>query len=199
MAGRSGEISKRAMTAARASHATRDGGRTGSLTLEVAAKHQGVSDKYARMASALLMSGMQFLIEDVDDERKELWVAYREYRAAQHGKAKADPGRYGLYLITVSGCDRFWKIGIGRVNQRFDNLQQGNPLPLTLRAFWEFRSRANARKVEDAVLAAYEPAPGGAEWLENVDPHAVHRMVNRTGDGEWIARPSGFTHEGLRE
>ena len=187
------------MAAARASHATRDGGRTGSLTLQKAAKDHGASDKYARMASALLLSGMQFLIEDVDNERKELWVAYREYQAAQHGKTKADPGRYGLYLITESGCDHFWKIGIGRVNQRFDNLQQGNPRSLTLRAFWEFRSPAKARKVEDEVLTAYVPAPGGAEWVEGVDLHAVHRLVTQTNDGEWIARPSGFTHEGLRE
>ena len=199
MAGRSGELSKRAMAAARANHATRSGGRTGALTLREAATHLGISYKYARMASALLLSGMQFLIDDVDEGRKELWVAYGEYQAAQRGKANADPGRYGLYLITENGSDWSWKIGVGRVNQRFDSLQQGNPRPLVLRAFWEFRSSGKAKQVEEEVLAAYVPTQGGAEWLHGVDPHAVHRLVRQTDDGEWIVRPSGFTYEGLRE
>ena len=199
MAGRQGEISQRAMAAARASHATRNGGRKGSLKLEEAAARHGVSDKYARMASALLLSDMQFLIEDVDEGRKELWVAYREYLAACHGKAKADPGSYGLYLITERGCVCFWKIGIGRVNQRFDSLQQGNPRLLVLRAFWDFRSRSNAKKAEQNVLAAFAPAPGGSEWLEDVDLDEVHRLVRQTGDGVWTKRPSGFAYDGLRE
>lgn len=199
MAGRSGELSKRAMTAARANHATRGGGRTGTLTLREAATRHGISYKYARMASALLLSGMEFLVEDVDEGRKELWVAYGEYQAARRGKANADPGRYGLYLITEKGSECSWKIGVGRVNQRFDTLQQGNPRPLVLRAFWEFRSASKAKKVEEEVLAAGVPAQGGAEWLLGLDPNNVHRLVRQTDDGEWVSRPSGFTYDGLRE
>ena len=65
MAGRKGEMDERAMKAARASHAARNGNRTSRLTLKDAAAQYSVSDKYVRLPCALLLSRMTHLVWEV--------------------------------------------------------------------------------------------------------------------------------------
>ena len=125
MAGRKGEMDARAMAAARASHAVRGGGsRTSRLTLKQSASHYSVSDKYVRMASALLLSDMTHLVWEVDTGLKQLRIAYAEYRTVKSGDRSIDPGPEGLYLIAEAGSDEWWKIGIGRVARRSANFSR---------------------------------------------------------------------------
>jgi hypothetical protein len=168
------------------------------LTLKDAAAQYSVSDKYVRMASALLLSRMTHLVWEVDSGLKPLRIAYGEYRTVLTGDRSNDPGPEGLYLIAEEGSVEWWKIGIGRVAQRFDDLQQGNPRELRLVGFWRFESSADAKGVETRLFDMCAPTDGGSEWRKGVDYDNVYQMAVQAG-GEWLVSVPGFDQAGLRE
>ncbi len=200
MAGRRNEMDERAMAAARASLAARAGRRTSPLSLREAASRHSIGEKYVRMASALLQSDMTHLVWEVDSGNKKLRIAYGEYKTAKYGDRGNDPGPEGLYLIAETGCEKWCKIGIGigRVAERFDNLQQGNPRRLRLVRFWQFNDLSDAKAVESRLFAMYPTTDGGAEWLSTVDHDHIYQMVVSAG-GRWLLSVPGFDHTGLRE
>ncbi len=198
MAGRHHEMDERAMAAARASLAARAGRRTSPLSLKDAASRHSVGEKYVRMASALLQSDMSHLVWEVDSGHKKLRIAYAEYKAVKYGDRGNDPGPEGLYLIAETGDEQWCKVGIGRVTQRFDNLQQGNPRRLRLVRFWQFNDLADAKAVERQLFAVYPTTDGGAEWLSGVDYDDTYQTVVSAG-GRWLLSVPGFDQEGLRE
>lgn len=198
MAGRHHEMDERAMAAARASLAARAGRRTSRLSLKDAASRHSVGEKYVRMASALLQSDMNHLVWEVDSGNKKLRIAYAEYKAVKYGDRGNDPGPEGLYLIAEIGDEQWCKVGIGRVTQRFDNLQQGNWRRLRLVRFWQFNNLADAKAVERELFAMYPTTDGGSEWLSGIDYDNIYQKVVSAG-GRWLLSVPGFDQDGLRE
>jgi hypothetical protein len=191
------EKDRRAMAAARESLAARGDRRKSQFTYKTAGDKHGVSEKYVKNAAALLRSGMDHLVWEVDQGKKKLRIAYREYRRAVTGDSGHNPGIEGLYAIVEKDSTNWWKFGTGRVTDRFDDLQQGNPRTLYLKSMWQFNDLADAKAAEIAVLATCSPSDSGTEWVSNVDYGTIYRLAVENG-GTFMADVPGFDQDGRR-
>ena len=191
------EKDRRAMAAARESLAARGDRRKSPITYKMAGEKHGVSEKYVKNAAALLLSSMDHLVWEVDQGKKKLRIAYREYRRAVTGESGHNPGIEGLYAIVEKDSTDRWKFGIGRVTDRFDDLQQGNPRALCLKSMWQFSDLSKAKAAETEILAACSPTDGGTEWVSHVDYGTVYQLAVEHS-GLFMADVPGFDQNGMR-
>ena len=153
-------------------------------------------------ASALLLSGMDYLIADIEQGTKSVLMAYKEYVAVKTKDPSKLPGPQGLYIIEECDGDGYLKIGKGRVAIRFKEHQSGNPRLLRLYAFWAFTDMAKCWEVEQKILALGELAPGGSEWVRGVSATRIDQIVRSMTDGKTdgvrIARVDTFDFDGFQ-
>jgi hypothetical protein len=152
--------------------------------LKKAAADHVVGHKSVKKASALLQSGMEHLIQAVDNGEITISTAYREYLIAKRAgrnpeSVEAASGQW-LYLITEKVKGSKWsKVGVGPPTVRFDEAQRGNPRKLWLAGTWWFRSNKEARDVEDVFKGnkKYPKALGGSEWREGMSASDVNEIA----------------------